>query len=125
MYSRRNEPFRYEFNEFLKGRFEIINIDGQEIESHTGPVDVIDLSYNGAKLVTNLNLMNENRDIVIMLHFKISKEDFSIPGSIVYKEAKASGEFLYGVHLNTSKEIKNRLTQELKDYAWKQVKEKE
>ncbi|TJY41940.1 PilZ domain-containing protein [Cohnella pontilimi] len=122
-FSRREEAFRYEFREPLKGEFQITKMNGKMIESHFGDMEIIDVSLHGAKIFTDYDFHISGNEIELTLHFRIMSIEFSIHGILTHQEPHAGG-FVCGIHLSTDDAIRQQLIDELKAYAWKLVRDK-
>lgn len=121
-YSNRDEPFRYTFPESLKGKFQITKVDGSATDSSLGEMEILDISWRGAKIATTFDFRIDEYDVELTLQFQIISAEFSIPGRIVHQETGAD-PYLYGIHLDTDEAVREQLTKELKAFAWKLVEE--
>jgi len=119
-YSRREEPFRYEFPEPLLGEFQVIKANGKEVESRPGIMKLMDISLHGAKICTDINFKTKSNKVELAIYFRILSTDFIIPGSLVYQVPRGA-EYVYGVHLDTDNTTREQLTEELKALAWRLV----
>jgi len=122
-YSRREEAFRYSFPEPLEGEFKLAKINGHEVESNVGSVEIIDLSLNGAKISTEYDLQIQEADVEITLQFMIMDHPFEIQGKVVHEESLYN-KYTYGVHLNTDETTREEITEKLKELSWSLVENK-
>lgn len=122
-FSRREEAFRYEFPEPISGDFYITNINGMEVESSFGKMEILDLSLNGAQIITEYDFQIGSNSIELTLQFRIMSIEFSIPGIVIHQQASGV-KFVCGIHLKTDEILRTQLTDELKSYAWRLVEDK-
>lgn len=118
--ARRNEPFRYEFEQPLIGRFQIVEVDGVPVESGDGEIHVIDISPSGLKIASQLDIPIEDRRIKLSFSIMILSSVLTFMGSLVWQAASSAG-YLYGVELDETKETKALIVEELKKYARERV----
>ncbi|WP_456272621.1 PilZ domain-containing protein [Bacillus sp. AK031] len=119
---KRNETFRYEFGKPLSGHFKILRINGQDVESKLGKADIFDLSPEGLKVETDLDLHKDN-EVDIEVTFTIITEQ-KLTGEVVWQKRNYSGKYQYGIHLYNDAENKDKLINELKEYSKKLLNEK-
>jgi hypothetical protein len=119
---KRNETFRYEFGKPLTGHFKILRINGQPVESKLGKADIFDLSPEGLKVETELDL-HENKAVDIEVAFTIMTEQ-KLTGEVVWQKRAYNGKYQYGIHLYNDAESKDKLINELKEYSKKLLNEK-
>lgn len=122
-YVSRKEPFRYSFLEPLTGKFQITKINGREVESKFGELNILEISWNGVKISTEYQYQIDGNEIELTLHFKIMSFDFSISGIVIHQKHYGR-EIVYGVKLKTDENIRKEITDELKAYAWNLIEEK-
>ncbi len=112
---KRHEAFRYIFNSPLESTMKIIRINGRDVESTAGAVEIHDISLNGAKFACPLNLHPEH-EVYVQISFCLNEKPLDFLGHIVWK--KTSGkQYFYGLEFQNKKYDKEQLLSELKVYA--------
>ena len=122
-YSRREEPFRYTFPDPLPCKFQITRINGKTAGSSFGSLQIIDLSWNGAKIATAFDFQHPAHQVELTLFVQIMSEERELSGVVVHQEQAETG-YLCGIHLDSDDGIREWVTSELKAYAWQAVKNK-
>lgn len=75
----------------------------------------MDLSFNGLKLYSKLELHNDKRNIVIQVNVQLNNYPIDLTGEVIWKKQKIHG-FLYGIRfLDENEEF--RIKRELKKYV--------
>lgn len=123
MIFRRQESFRYTFNSPIDCTFKIIKIDDAKVDTEFGKGQIIDISPNGLKMITPLNLSPTLKKVEIQVHFSIDEHPFITAGVIQWqnKEWSLSG-YSYGIKLFCSEELTSKIIEGLKKHAEKAVK---
>ena len=113
MIYKRGETFRYEFNPAIDCAFSIIRFANKSIESGKGQGKIIDISPNGCKLSSKLNIPVEN-EVTIKIRFKINNELIEAVAVLIWKRMDKHSLYIYGVKFVNTKEIEDLITNELK-----------
>lgn len=120
MIFRRQESFRYTFNEPIDCLFKLTKIDGTPTNSEYGKGQIIDISPSGLKMMTTLNLSPSLKMIEIEIQFSIDDSPFQILGIIQWqKKDILKNGYLYGVKLDSTAEIAASIIKGLKRHAEK------
>lgn len=118
MIFRRQESFRYTFNKPIDCTFKIVKIDDSEVNSEFGNGQIIDISPNGLKMISSLNLSPTLRKVEIQVHFSIDETNFITPGLIQWQKKEWSlNAYSYGIQLVCSEEIAATIINGLKKHA--------
>lgn len=117
MIYRRNEGFRYTFNEPIDCSFKIIKIDHKQISSEFGHGNIIDISPSGLKFITTLDLSPSRKEVEVEIHFSIDGVPFVMPGVIIWQKKGYHNDFSYGVKLEASHEVADQIIEQLKIHA--------
>ncbi|OQM45887.1 hypothetical protein B6A27_09560 [Anoxybacillus sp. UARK-01] len=113
---KRNEAFRYQFGQPLLGTFRIAYIDGKEMDSEKGAVEIYDISPKGMKIRTVFDIPPRPRDVCIQVTFILNDVEFNLLGIIVWQKRDFRGYF-YGLQLHLSHEQEEIMIRELKRYV--------
>ncbi len=118
MIFRRQESFRYTFNKPIDCTFKIIKIDDLEVDTEFGSGQIIDISPNGLKMISPLNVSPTLKKVEIEVHFSIDEQTFVTPGLIQWqkKEWSLMG-YSYGIKLVCNEEITASIVRGLKKHA--------
>ncbi|WP_164669209.1 PilZ domain-containing protein [Virgibacillus doumboii] len=111
MYFKRNESYRFVFNEPVKGKL----TKKENNNTVTTEVQLMDVSNQGAKIICRTPV-NLKKDTDITLSFNLNSSSFHATGNIKWiKNFQNTSEM--GLHLNTDDEYRNMMIMELKDIA--------
>lgn len=123
MQYRRNEGFRFQFEKPVKGLFSIIRRNGKQVQSRSGSVTVIDISPNGLRFQSPLELPIEtNQKIEINVSFTINSTKLSYNGTILWKRP-VQESFQYGILLENEEDERQGIIDEIKLYQKRLKKE--
>lgn len=115
MRSNRKEPFRYTFSDPVPCLFQIV-ILGKPVSSK-GKAYIIDISLEGMKLNSELNLpLGSKGRIHLLISFKLNDQEMTYYGAIVWQSYKGTS-YNYGVKLWVYDNDKERLIKHLKTYS--------
>lgn len=123
MIFRRQEGFRYTFNSPLPCEIKIIKIDETPISTDFGSAQILDLSPNGMKIISPLNVFSANKKVEIEINFSFEDYFFQIQGRVMWQhKVFQNGQYCYGVHIIqknnvTSEKIINLLKAHTKNAA--------
>ncbi|KIL43750.1 PilZ domain-containing protein [Jeotgalibacillus campisalis] len=110
----RNEAFRFAFKEPLHARFSIYEVNGKEVETTEGEIQLMDLSPSGAKTYTELNIpYTANNSVKITIHFQLNESTYNFKGKIVWKKVWSDG-FMYGVSFLVNEDMQQEIVKQLK-----------
>ncbi|WP_165763709.1 PilZ domain-containing protein [Halalkalibacter urbisdiaboli] len=117
MLYRRQDSFRYEFNEQLTGKLQLLQIADKKVTSSIGTMQLYNISPGGLKIETTLNFPDPKKQkIILNLSFYLNEEEIERKGEIVWKKILAN-RYQYGLIFNQSDHDKDELIGFLKDFA--------
>lgn len=123
MIFRRHEGFRYTFNSTLPCEFKIIKIGDTPISTDFVSAQILDLSPNGMKIISPLNVYKANQKVEIEINFSFENHFFQIQGHVMWQhKVFQNGQYCYGIHIiqknnETSEKIINLLKVHAKNVA--------
>ncbi|MGP7818928.1 PilZ domain-containing protein [Niallia sp. 01092] len=112
---KRDEPFRFQFKEPIEATFTFHTTDNTSL-SKPGNAEIIDLSPNGLKFISELDLPVNNEHLLFCFTFKLNNKEFIIPGNIIWKKPRLN-QFLYGYEGKNDEGTKKRIVEMLKEYV--------
>ncbi|WP_371932087.1 PilZ domain-containing protein [Mesobacillus subterraneus] len=95
--------------------FTIQELDGKPVTTGEGKSSLINISLNGLKLSTPLNIPDSRPPVKISVRFTINETQFIVPGEIVWKN-KRLDDYFYGIHFHIEEKQQVKLLEELKSY---------
>ncbi|MBM7693157.1 hypothetical protein JOC77_002596 [Peribacillus deserti] len=118
MQYKRAEPFRFALQTPLAGFFTISSLNGIGGKSKKGEIEVLDISPNGLRFKSGLELpVDENIELIVS--FKLNQTMLSLPGTLVWSKVYF-GKWLYGFSVSGTSvfkdEIKQVIIKELKQF---------
>lgn len=114
---KREEYFRYTFEEPIIAHFNISQINNLKVTTSKGEASVIDLSPSGLRLSTPLEISQANhQSIHLTISFQLNEEVFEVNGEIIWMEDKIKS-YHYGIELFTDDTLEQELINQLKIYA--------
>ncbi len=117
---KREESFRYSFKQPLEVDFKLlIERNGELIGTKNSKASVLDLSPNGLRLMTSLDLPVEHINYLLEVELELNDRLVVLIGKPVWKR-KQFNNFLYGIEAVEDKKTKEVIIQELKQYVKKQ-----
>lgn len=124
MVYRRDEPFRFQFQKPLQGTFKILQLNGLSGVSKEGKALIIDLSPNGVKFTSPLNLPIESKKFLIEISFVINEQTIKMLAESRWKKRTGVSEFTYGFAGIEDEQAKLEIIKELKEYSKNHMKVK-
>ncbi|MBM7551723.1 PilZ domain-containing protein [Thalassobacillus pellis] len=110
MYYKRNEAFRYTFDDTIPGSF-IKKTD----RFVAGPIELINLSVSGVKI--ELDYFSElSTDDDLLIQFSLQNQQIDVDGEIVWVK-NLGKRMTAGVQLHTTEEMKQMIVHALKLYT--------
>ncbi|WP_026692221.1 PilZ domain-containing protein [Peribacillus kribbensis] len=111
MIYKREESFRFSLKVPVTGEFAIISRKGAAHQDKYGALEILDISPNGLKFSSTLNLpLDEN--IQILVHFTLNSTLLELPGSIVWKKIHL-GRWHYGFMVQGPESLKEKIRQQI------------
>lgn len=114
MIYKREESFRFQFQEPIEAVF-VLTKEGIK-SSKKGKALILDISPNGIKFSSTLDLPANDRDLLLTLEFKLNDKDISFPGHLIWKK-KTHTDLFYGFQGILDKEIESYIVDALKQYV--------
>ena len=114
MIFKRDESFRYEFKEPIPTTFSFQQIDSKEFNSNPGMAKLIDISPNGCKIFTPLEIPSTTHEVNLTLNFTLGSKEFVSSGTIIWRKTFGKN-FYYGLKTMMTKEEKDELLVQLKE----------
>lgn len=125
MLYKRNEYFRYTFDETCEATFRLIKNASEsspEEISKKGKCLLVDISPNGVKIYTEL-FISINKLNLVELQFNLDETPISIMGEFIWSHRKKNG-FEYGIKLIGDANSENLIVSELKQRSKKELESK-
>ncbi|WP_231784115.1 PilZ domain-containing protein [Lentibacillus sp. JNUCC-1] len=113
---RRNEGFRLEFGQPLDIQFRLEDGNGERTVSSSGDAKMLDISLQGMKIETDLNMPANRPSMSILVDYRIHKNNYQTRGQIVWKKPRAN-QWQYGIQFSHEEEIETQLLKDLKAFA--------
>ncbi|KGA97217.1 hypothetical protein AJ85_03495 [Alkalihalobacillus alcalophilus ATCC 27647 = CGMCC 1.3604] len=110
---KRNEGFRLSFKERIVGKMSTRGIQGIDIESNTGSIQIIDMSLKGMKVISELQLPVATN---VLLVFMILDQPFYLSGELIWRKDRQQS-CMYGVKLEPDSYSEKELLGALKKYV--------
>lgn len=120
---RRKEPFRYTFDRDIRGFLKILSVDGIRMESITENIYLLDLSPNGMRIKSDIDLSIQKKSYKMEISFILNKKEIVCVGSPIWKKQVGPYSFYYGIKGYNNEKTKKEIIEELKIYARKGLKE--
>ncbi|WP_156288907.1 PilZ domain-containing protein [Oceanobacillus salinisoli] len=111
---KRDEPFRYTFGIPIPASFKILKIENKMIDSSKGEAKIIDVSPEGAKLNSELEL--PSKPVQITITFKLNGKEFNVIGNVMWKKP-VGVTFDYGIQLEIDEDHRRELIEHLKLFS--------
>ncbi|MFE8703551.1 PilZ domain-containing protein [Cytobacillus sp. FJAT-54145] len=115
---KREEPFRFQFQNPIPGTFKLLSINGVSGQSKAGSVQVLDVSPNGLKFKSTLDLPIERTKFLMEVSFLLNDELVRVLGEPKWKKREGTS-FVYGFVGIDDEETKKEIIERLKQYAKK------
>ena len=114
---KRDEGFRFSFGTPILAFFTIEELNGKKIGTSEGEARVLDLSPNGMKFASQLDIPKSNQnDVKITVRFTLHESEHHIQGQIIWKQKAVDG-FFYGMQFSINEEDKEIMIKDLKHFA--------
>ncbi|WP_449621428.1 PilZ domain-containing protein [Robertmurraya sp. Marseille-Q9965] len=114
---RRDEPFRFTFGTPIEGTFKILRVNKKASTSKEGTASIVDVSPNGIRFFSPLDLPINEKDFLIEINFQLNKKDISIIAQPKWKNRISPYTFSYGLEGLDDDETKKLIIEELKEFA--------
>jgi len=119
MLFKRDESFRFTFENPVKATFKVLRLNQLNNGLKEGSALIIDLSPNGLRLSSSLDLPINEKNIVLMISFVLNAQPLSIMAEPIWKKRTSATSFSYGLVGVNDEETKSMIITELKEYTKK------
>ncbi|WP_342512968.1 PilZ domain-containing protein [Sporosarcina sp. FSL K6-1522] len=113
MFYKRNEYFRYTFDEPLEAEFRVVIAAPEEKESKRGHCQLVNISPGGLKFATKFDIPLEHKPVRLRIEFTLYENSIEVEGSIVWKKPYSDG-WMYGFDFVEDTEVEAQIVHELK-----------
>lgn len=113
---KREEAFRFQFQKPLHGSIKVIKENGANVDSISNSIDILDVSPNGIKFVSPINLAIREKQYLLEITFELENRYLHILGEAVWKKENGSN-FTYGFIGMDNKSTKQEVIDTLKHYS--------
>lgn len=124
MIYRRDESFRFTFGTPIEGTFKILRVNGINGTTKEGEASIIDLSPNGIKFSSSLDLPINEKQLLFEVSFVLNEKRISMLTEPRWKKRVSPTHFVYGLAGLDSDETKKEIIEELKGYSKNNAQEK-
>lgn len=117
---KRDESYRFTFSQPIPCSFTIVGIGDQTIESKTAKGEIVDLSPQGCRLQSLLDILLE-KEVRVRVTFQLDEgyAEIAAEGALQWKKRKGLSHYQYGVEFPKDESLKTIITDELKKYVKK------
>ncbi|MDQ0155823.1 hypothetical protein [Robertmurraya andreesenii] len=119
MYYRRDEAFRFIFGQPIKATFKIVKVDGRDGSANEASALILDLSPNGIKFSSELDLPIYEKQLILEIYFSLNEKMISMLAEPKWKKRMSPSSFTYGLVGLDNEETKKEVIEELKEYVRK------
>lgn len=114
MFFKRNEPFRFAFQQPIKGTIETFKKEQNTLlHSQSAEAFIMNISPNGMKIVTNIKI--DPLEIAhVRISFPLNVSYFEMEGTISWMKGPYGQGYEYGIYVNNSDEVRSLLISQLK-----------
>lgn len=113
---KREEAFRFQFQKPLQASIKVMKENGAVVDSESSPIDILDISPNGIKFNSSINLAIPEKKYLLEITFELEHRFLHILGETVWKKTNGTG-FIYGFNGMDNKSTKEEIIEALKDYS--------
>ncbi|MBT2693633.1 PilZ domain-containing protein [Bacillus sp. ISL-55] len=117
---KRGESFRFAFGSPLPAYFSIVKIDQELMDTSEGSAFLVDISPNGMKLSTSLDVPITDKTVFLGIRFTLNDTHFVTQGEILWKKQQYK-DFHYGIQAHFEEGQQEKLIEELKIFAKKRT----
>lgn len=114
MIYKRHEAFRYEFGVPLEAELSLVKMENKEIHTNPGMILIHDISPEGMKIISQLDIPLEPKFTLKITLTLIEK--ISLLAEIAWKKECGNG-YMYGLKLQVDANEKTTIVKNLKDYV--------
>lgn len=115
----RKSPLRYVFGVPVEAYFKIIKVDDRDVTSSEGKAEIINISQDGMKIISDLNIPDvTSKKISLSIRFVLNDSELLYNGEIVWKKEKVK-KTEYGIHMKLNEDEREQLIEQLKIFTKK------
>jgi hypothetical protein len=118
--TKRKEGQRYTFVKPVECIFELVEINGTALKSSSSPAKLIDLSKNGCRIETRLNLGAKANRIKVAITLNFTDQAIRIVGELRWQLSSLSYHS-YGIRLDDDNETAAAIIEQLKQLTKQQA----
>ncbi|MFC0477251.1 PilZ domain-containing protein [Robertmurraya beringensis] len=116
MIYKRQEAFRFQFQQPIHGTFKIVSINGKQGDVKSAIAYIVDISPNGIKFRSPINLPIEQNDFLLEISFLLADRFINVLGKPKWKKTEGK-MWVYGFTGLDDKETKKEIVNVLKIYT--------
>ncbi len=113
---KRQEAFRFQFQQPIHGTFKIVSINGKQGDVKSAIAYIVDISPNGIKFRSPINLPIEQNDFLLEISFLLADRFINVLGKPKWKKTEGK-MWVYGFTGLDDKETKKEIVNVLKIYT--------
>ncbi|WP_432354623.1 PilZ domain-containing protein [Sporosarcina sp. A2] len=113
MHYKRDESFRYHFDEPVPAEFSIYLKNSDRPGTGKGDSKLLDISPGGTRMETAFDIPVKRDEVALRLRFNLFQQPIETNGVIVWKEATATG-WIYGIDFDEDALIAQTIINDLK-----------
>lgn len=115
---KRQEAFRFQFQQPIHGTFKIVSINGKQGDAKSAIAYIVDISPNGIKFRSPINLPIDQNDFLLEISFLLAERFINVLGKPKWKKTEGK-MWVYGFTGLDDKETKKEIVNVLKIYTKK------
>ncbi|MFO1445704.1 hypothetical protein KDN24_21400 [Bacillus sp. Bva_UNVM-123] len=115
---KREEAFRFQFQKPIQGMIKVLKENGANVDTPETPIDIMDISPNGLRFKSSLNLAIHEKSYLLEISLEIDNRNLHILGQPIWKKTMGV-DFFYGFEGMDNKGTKQEIIETLKDYSKK------
>ncbi|WP_158541002.1 PilZ domain-containing protein [Sporosarcina sp. BI001-red] len=113
MHYKRDEAFRYSFNEPVPAEFSIYLKNSDRPGTGTGDSKLLDISPGGTRMETFFDIPVNRDEVALRLRFNIFQRPIETDGVMVWKERVGTG-WMYGIDFDENASVAKAIVDDLK-----------
>ena len=113
MHYKRDEAFRFPFEEPVAAEFSIYLTNSDLPGTGTGDSKLLDLSPGGARMLASYDIPVNREEVAVRIRFNLFQDPIETEGVIVWKEATGD-DWMYGIDFHEDALIAENIVTDLK-----------
>lgn len=113
MHYKRDEAFRYYFDEPIPAEFSIYLKHSDRPGTGTGDSKLLDISPGGTRMETSFDIPVNRDEVALKLRFRLYQQLIETDGVIVWKEA-VGARWMYGIDFDENESVAETIVNDLK-----------